>query len=97
MGCLLLPPRMSPENKITIDWEWPGQGGSVGRAPGKSSVLHHSMKKLLREGSIAQWLAYLLPDPGLIPSIPKKFLEENIVDDAEVYPRRCLEESKQWL
>ena len=55
------------------------------------------MKKLLQEGSIAQCLAYLLPDPGLIPSIPKNFLEENIVDDAEVYLRRCLEESKQWL
>ena len=55
------------------------------------------MKKLLQEGSIAQWLAYLLLDPGLIPSIPKKISEETIVDDAEVYLRRCFEESKQWL
>ena len=31
-------------------------------------------------GSIAQWLAYLLPDPaalGLIPSIPKNFQMKN--------------------
>ena len=37
--------------------------------------------------SIAQWLADLLPDPaapGLIPSIPKSFSREKIVDIAEV-------------
>ena len=46
------------------------------------------------EGSIAQWLAYLLPDPaalGSIPSIPK------LVNVAEFNQRRCLEESGQWL
>ena len=34
---------------------------------------------------MAQWLAYLLSDhavPGLIPSIPKKISEEQIVDVA---------------
>ena len=35
--------------------------------------------------------------PGLIPSVPKKFSEEKIVDVAEVNQRRCLEESEQWL
>ena len=38
-------------------------------------------------GSIAQWQAYLLPDPaamGSIPIIPEIFSEERIVDVAEV-------------
>ena len=51
-------------------------------------------------GSKAQWLSYLLPDPAatsLIPSIPDIFSEEKIVDVAEAYQRRCLEESGQWL
>ena len=51
-------------------------------------------------GSIALWLAYLLPDPaepGLIPSIPEKISEGNTVDVAEVYQSGCLEESGQWL
>ena len=44
-------------------------------------------------GSIAQWLAYLLPDSptqGSIPSIP-------IVDVTEVNQRCCLAESGHWL
>ena len=43
-----------------------------------------------RGGSIAQWLAYLLPDPvklGLIPSAHKKISEEKIADVAEAYQR----------
>ena len=43
-------------------------------------------------GSNAQWLAYLLLDPGAlgsIPSILKKISEEKIVDVAEVNHRRC--------
>ena len=46
-------------------------------------------------GSIAQWLAYLLPDPaapGLIPSVPRK----KIVDIAEVNQPGCLVERGQW-
>ena len=35
--------------------------------------------------------------PGSIPSIPKVFCEENIIDVAEVNQRHCLEESVQWL
>ena len=38
-------------------------------------------------GSIAQWLAYLLPEPaaqGSIPIIPEIFSEEKNVDVAEV-------------
>ena len=41
-------------------------------------------------GSIAQWSAYLLPDPAAPGSIPS-------VADAEVNQRRWLEESGQWL
>ena len=51
-------------------------------------------------GSIAQWLACLLPDPaalGSIPSIPKYFSDKTIVDAAEVNQLRYLEESGQWL
>ena len=36
---------------------------------------------------MAQWLAYLLPDPaavGSIPNITKDFSEENIINVAEV-------------
>ena len=50
-------------------------------------------------GSIAQWLAYLLPNsaaPGLIHNVPK-FLDEKIVDGDEINQCRCLEESEQWL
>ena len=50
-------------------------------------------------GSIAKWLAYLLPDPatpGLIPSIPKKF-QIKIVDVTVVNKQRWLEESGQRL
>ena len=48
----------------------------------------------VRVGSIAQWLAYLLPDPvapGSIPIIPKKIYV------AEVNQQRCLKERGQWL
>ena len=51
-------------------------------------------------GSIAQWLAYLLPDPaapGLIPSNPEIVSDENIVGVAQVNQRSCLDESGQWL
>ena len=50
-------------------------------------------------GSIAQWLAHLLPDPaalGLMPSIPKICSEGKIVDVAEVNQWRCSEESGHW-
>ena len=43
------------------------------------------------EGSIAQWLAYL------IPSIPQTISDEKLVDVAEVVQLHCLEESGQWL
>ena len=52
------------------------------------------------EGSIAQWLAYLLPDPaalGSIPSITKNISEEKNVDVAEVNQRHGMEERGQWL
>ena len=42
----------------------------------------------------------LLPDPAvphLIPSVPKNFSEEKIVDGADVDKRHCLKESGQWL
>ena len=42
----------------------------------------------------------MLPDPaapGLIPSIPQNFTEENIVNVAEVNQQRCIEESGQRL
>ena len=45
-------------------------------------------------------VAYLLPypaAPGLIPSIPPKNSEENIVNVAEVNQRRWFEESEQLL
>ena len=51
-------------------------------------------------GSIAQRLAFLLPDPsalGSIPSVPQKISEEKIVDVAEDSQQRWLEESGQWL
>ena len=51
-------------------------------------------------GSIAQWLAYLLPDPAAtdsIPSIPDIFWEEKIVKVAKVNQWPCIEESGQWL
>ena len=51
-------------------------------------------------GSVAQWLAYLLPDPaalGSIPSITKKNSDEKNVGVAEVNQRRGMEESEQWL
>ena len=51
-------------------------------------------------GSIAQWLAYLLPDPaalGLIPSVPKKISVETIIDVAKVNSQGCVEESGQWV
>ena len=43
---------------------------------------------------------YFLPDPappGSIPSVPKKFSAEKIVDVAEIYQRCCLEERGQWF
>ena len=51
---------------------------------------------------IAQWLANSKHTsgpscPSLIPSVPKYFSEEKIVNVAEVNPWRCLEESGQWL
>ena len=45
-------------------------------------------------GSIAQWLVYLLMDPAapcLIPSIPKAFSKEKIVNFAKANPHPCLE------
>ena len=58
-------------------------------------------KKVNREGSNAQWLAYLLHDPaalGSIPTVtPKIISEEKIVNVTEVNQWRCLEESGQWL
>ena len=53
-----------------------------------------------RRGSIAQWLAYLLPNPAALgsnPSISKKNSEEKIVDVAEVNQQCCLGESGQWF
>ena len=50
--------------------------------------------------SIAQWLADLLlgqSSTGLIPSMPKSFSVEKIVDIAEVNQQRCFAESGQWL
>ena len=49
---------------------------------------------------MAQWFAYLLPDPagpGLIPSFPDIFSEEKIGSAAKVNQQRCFEESGQWL
>ena len=51
-------------------------------------------------GTIAQWLAYFLPDPAapaMIPRVHAIFYKEKIVNVAEDYRRRCLEESGQWL
>ena len=45
-------------------------------------------------------LVYLLLDPaapGLIPSIPEFFSEENIVDVVEVNQWHRIEESEKWL
>ena len=53
-----------------------------------------------QRSNVALWLAYLLPDPaalGSFLSIPKFFIEEKIVNVAEVNQRHCLEESGQWL
>ena len=55
---------------------------------------------MVRGDRLAQWLAFLHPDPvvmGSIPSIPKTFSEVKIVDVAEVNQRHCLKESGQWL
>ena len=52
------------------------------------------------QGSIAQWLAYLLADPSapdLIPSVPKNISDEQIVDVAEINQRLNVRESQQWL
>ena len=54
----------------------------------------------LDSASIAQWLAYYIPDPAAqssIPSIPQNILEEKFVDTAEVNQPRYLEESGQRL
>ena len=51
-------------------------------------------------GSIAQWLACLIPDPAvtcLNPSIPEIFSEEICFDIAEVIQWRWSEESGQRL
>ena len=51
-------------------------------------------------GSLAQLLAYLIPDlaaPGSIPSVPKKFQRKKIVDVGEVNQQRSSEESGEWL
>ena len=45
-------------------------------------------------------VAYLLLDPAvvyLLPSIPKKYSVEDIIDVAEVHERCCWVESEQWL
>ena len=55
----------------------------------------HERKQQTLGGSIAQTLAYLLPDPaapGLIPNVPQKISEEKIVNH-----ERCSGESGQWL
>ena len=47
-----------------------------------------------------QWLAYLLPDPaalGSIPGIPKKISKEKIVNVVAVNQWHCREERGQWL
>ena len=59
-------------------------------------------KKILRGGGgrIAQWLAFMLPDPaalGLTNIIHKKISEERNVHFAEVYQWCCLDESGLWL
>ena len=51
-------------------------------------------------GSMARWVAYLLPDPaapGLITSIPEIFSEEKIANVAEINQQPCLEKSGHWL
>ena len=58
------------------------------------------LRVVIAGGSIAQQLAYLLPEPAapsLIPSIPKKISEEKIIDVAEDNQQRWLKESGQWL
>ena len=58
------------------------------RAPRKVLLIKCPIVKVgPLEGRIAQWLAYLLPDPaapGLIPCVPKRISEGKIVDVAEV-------------
>ena len=49
-------------------------------------------------GSIAQWFAYLLPNPAvpvLIPSVPDFLSEEIKIDVVEVNQWRCFEKSGQ--
>ena len=51
-------------------------------------------------GSIAQWFAYLLPNPVAPiqnPAFPDFFQRKIIVHGAEVNQQRCLDESGQWL
>ena len=51
-------------------------------------------------GSIAQWLASLIPDPaaqGLIASIPKILSEEKIIHVEEVNQQSWLHKSGRWL
>ena len=66
-------------------------------------VLDRTFKTKIRclmGGSIAQWLAYLLPyiaALGLIPSIPKNVSEVNIIEVAEVNQWCWLVYSGQWL
>ena len=54
----------------------------------------------MRVGHLAQWLAYLHPDPsapGLISTSLKKFSEEIFFDVADVNQRHCLGGREQWL
>ena len=51
-------------------------------------------------GSIAQWLAYLLPDPFALSSVPKNpkiYSEVQIINFSEGNKLHWLEESGQWL
>ena len=50
--------------------------------------------------SIAQWLAYLRPNPaapGSIPSFTGILSDQKIIDVAEAIQWRRLEESERWL
>ena len=50
--------------------------------------------------SIAQWLAYLRPDPaapGSIPSFTGILSDQKIIDVAEAIQWRRLKESERWL
>ena len=52
------------------------------------------------EGSIAQWLVFLPPDPvpsGSIPSITKNISEEKIVNVAKVNQMHYFDGNGQWL